>query len=225
MSLTLPQALLLLTLNDDTGRPKAGFYKPAIAGAAISELLLQDQLELTDEKKPKLVRVSDAHVQSPVLDLVLSEIAASKKPRDMQTWITKLGQHKDLIPTLADELCELGALTKETSKLLGLFTITKWPEASQALETDLKSELSSAINGTSRLDIRSSVIIALAKAADVLKHNFDRETLRSNKARIEAIAKGDLLATSATQAAIRAAQAALTAALVAGAIAPAVTAS
>lgn len=224
-SLTLPQSLLLLTLNDESGRPKAGLYKPAIAGAGVSELLLRGALILSDNKKPKLVAASSPGSHGPFLDLLLTEIANGKKPRDMQYWITKLGNHKDLTPLLAEELCKLGALSKETSKLFGLFTLTKWPEASPKLEANLKAGLKLAIAGTGKVDERSSVIIALAKAADVLRHNFDRDTLKANKDRIKSIATGDLLATQATIAAVNAAQAAITATIIAAAIVPTVVAS
>jgi hypothetical protein len=222
-ALTLPQSLLLLTLNDESGRPKAGFYKPAIAGAGVSELLLRGLLTVTADKKPKLVVASGASDQGPFLDLILTQISADPKPRDMQYWVAKLGNHKALIPTLAEELCKLGALTKETSKVFGLFTINSWPEASPKLETNLKSQLRDVITGSGEVEDRLSVIIALAKSADVLRHNFDRDILKSNKARIKAITDGDLLATGATDAAVRAAKAAITAAIVVGAVVPTVT--
>ena len=223
--LTLPQSLLLLTLKDETGRPKAGFYKPAIAGAGVSELLLRGALTTTEDKKPRLIAATDAATQGPFLDLILTAIASSKKQRTMQEWIARLGSHKDLIPLLAEELCKLGALTKETSKVFGLFTLTSWPEASPKLESNLKIRLEKAIGGTGKVDEQLSVIIALAKAADVLRHNFDRALLKSNKTRIEAITEGDLLATGATVAAVKAVQAAITVAIVVAAIVPAVTAT
>jgi hypothetical protein len=222
-ALTLPQSLLLLTLKDESGRPKAGFYKPAIAGAGVSELLLRGLLSFTDDKKPKLVAATASDSQGPFLDFLLAQISADKKQRDMQYWITKLGNHKALVPTLAEELCKLGALTKETSKVFGLFTLDTWPQASPKLETNLKAQLKKAITGSGDVEDRLSVIIALAKSADVLRHNFDRDTLKSNKARIKVITDGDLLATGATEAAVRAAKAAITAAIVAGAIVPKVT--
>ena len=216
-TLTLPQALLLLTLKDETGRPKAGFYRPAIAGAGVSELLLRGLLTLTDEKKPKLILAPTPSSQGPFLDLLMETIAAGKKPRDMQYWVGRLGNHKRLIPTVAEELCELGALNKETSKLFGLFTQTSWPEASPKLESELKRQLEQAMSGTGDVDERTSAIIALAKSADVLRHNFDRTLLKTNKARIKAITEGDLLAAGATQAVIAAiAVAATTAAIVGG---------
>ena len=222
-ALTLPQSLLLLTLKDDSGRPKGGFYKPALAGAGVSELLLRGLLSVTDEKKPKLVAASEPASQGPFLDFILTQIAADPKQREMQYWITKLGNQKALVPTLAEELCKLGALTKETSKIFGLFTLNAWPEASPKLEANLKAQLEDAIAGSGEVQDRISVIIALAKSADVLRHNFDRKFLKSNEARIKAITDGDLLATGATEAAVQAAKAAITAAIVVGAIVPTVT--
>ncbi len=222
-ALTLPQSLLLLTLKDETGRPKAGFYKPAIAGAGVSELLLRGLLTLTDDKKPKLVAASGSTSQGPFLDFILTQISAGKKQRDMQYWIAKLGNHKELVPILAEELCKLGALTKETSKVFGLFTFTTWPEASPKLESNLKAQLQKVITGSGEIEDRQSVIIALAKSADVLRHNFERDTLKSNKARIKAITDGDLLATGATEAAVKAAKGAIAAAIVVGAVVPTVT--
>jgi len=221
--LNIPQSLLLLTLKDETGRPKAGLYKPAIAGAGLSELLLRGLLTLTTDKKPKLIVATSFASEGPFLDLVLETIAISEKPRDMQYWVTKLGDNKNLVPTLAEELCKLGALTQETSKVFGLFTLTKWPEASPKLETDLKRQLEKTIDGTGKVDERLSVIIALAKSADVLRHNFDRTLLKSNKARIKAITDGDLLAAGATEAVIQATQAAIIVAVTVAAIVPTVT--
>ncbi|MEQ3746657.1 MAG: GPP34 family phosphoprotein [Henriciella sp.] len=211
-ALSLPQALLLLTLKDETGKPKAGFYKPAIAGAAISELLLQDMVTLIDEKKPKLNVRPEATSDSLLLTMCIDRMRDSKKPRDMAHWVMKLGQHKDLVPTLGNELCGLGALSKETSKVFGLFDRTVWPQASPKLEMNLKIQLEDAMFGTAPVDERTCAIIALAESADVLRHNFDRQKLKANKDRIKAITAGDLYAAGATAKAIKAAQAAIIAA-------------
>ena len=48
MDITLPQAILLLSLNDETGKTEDGYYQPALAGAALAELLLRRTIELQD---------------------------------------------------------------------------------------------------------------------------------------------------------------------------------
>lgn len=77
--------------------------------------------------------------------------------------------------------------------------------------------------GTGDVDERTCVIIALAKSADVLRHNFDRRDLKTHKERIKAITSGDLFAAGATDKAIKATQAAMIAATTAAVVATTVT--
>lgn len=208
-ALTLPQALLLLILKNESGTPKAGFHKPVIAGAGLSELLLQGLITLSAEKKPKVIISTSAHSESPFLNLYLEQLRDSKKPRDMAYWIMKLGRQKSLNLILADELSDLGAITKETRKVLGLFDRTVWPEASPKLEADLKQNLEKAMFGNGPVDERTCTIIALAKTANVLNYNFEREKLKANKDRIKAITAGELYAAGATAKAIKSMQTAV----------------
>lgn len=211
-ALSIPQALLLLILKNESGTPKAGFHKPVIAGAALSELLLQELVILSDEKKPKVIVTADAHSESPFLNLCLERLRDSKKPREMAYWIRNLGRQKTLNLTLADELCELGAIKRETSKVLGLFDRTVWPEASPKLEADLKHSLEKAMFENGPVDERTCTIIALSKTANVLSYNFDRKKLKANKDRIKAITAGELYAAGATAKAVKAMQMAIIAA-------------
>ena len=208
-ALTIPQALLLLILKNESGTPKAGFHKPVIAGAGLSELLLQGLITLSDETKPNVIVAASAQSESPFLNHYLERLRDSKKPRDMAHWIMKLGRQKSLNVILAEELCELGAITRETRKVLGLFDRTIWPEASPKLEADLKQSLETAMFGDGPVDERTSTIIALSRTANVLNDNFDRKKLKANRERIEAITAGELLAAGATAKAIKAMQTAV----------------
>lgn len=218
-ALSIPQALLLLILKNESGTPKTGFHKPVIAGAALSELLLQGLVTLSDEKKPKVIVGANTQSKSPFLNLCLEQLRDSEKPREMAHWIMKLCRHKSSNLTLADELCELGAITRETSKVFGLFDRTVWPEASPKLEADLKQGLEEAMFGNGPVDERKCVIIALSKTAKVLNYNFDRKKLKANKDRIKAITAGDLYAAGATAKAVKAAQTAIIAATSAAVVA------
>ena len=92
--LTLPQALFLLARDDATGKP-LGHYNMYIQPAgAITELVMMERLELTDDKWPKLNVLSTAPTGSPYLDAVLERIAASHRPRTMQHWVGRLAHMK-----------------------------------------------------------------------------------------------------------------------------------
>lgn len=208
-ALTIPQALLLLILKNESGTPKAGFQKPVIAGAGLSELLLQGLITLSEEKKPKVVVAVSSHSESPFLSYYLERLRDSNKPRNMAHWIMKLGSQKSLNVILAEELCELGAISRETTKVLGMFDRTVWPEASPKLEADLKRSLEAAMFGDGPVDERTSTIIALSRTANVLNYNFDRKKLKANQERIKTITEGELLAAGATAKAIKAIQTAV----------------
>src|SRR6056297_1241215 len=140
MDISLPQAILLLSLNDKTGKTEGGYYQPALAGAALADLLLRGALELQSDPD-SIVPLRHSETYGAFLDMCDAEIGAAPKPRELGYWISALANQKDFIATLADELCHLGALTRERTKIFGLFTRTVWPEASPALESQLKAEM------------------------------------------------------------------------------------
>lgn len=209
-ALTLPQSLLLLTLSDEEGKLKGGYYKTAIAGAAVSELLLRGLL-IHDEKPKSLIRLSGpTRTESRFLNMCLELIVASPKEKSMKHWVSKLGNKKDIVKDLAEELVEMGVLHQENSKILGLFNRTVWPEKNGRLERELKSEMARVMfSGALSEDARIGVIIALASHAGLLGYNFDKADLKAHKARIKDLASGKTLASKATAEVIQSIQMAL----------------
>ena len=138
MEITLPQAILLLTLDDKTGKTEDGYYQPALAGAALAELFLKGTIELEAED---VVPLRHTQQLGAFLQQCDAEIGGATKRHSLSYWISALANQKDFIATLADELCHLGALSKDTTRVFGLFTRTIWPEASPVLEQRLKAEM------------------------------------------------------------------------------------
>ncbi|MCR9270856.1 MAG: GPP34 family phosphoprotein [Hyphomonadaceae bacterium] len=212
MDITLPQAILLLSLNDQTGKTEEGYYQPALAGAALADLFLQGAIELQSADE---VVIPLRHMLSlgPFLSMCDREIGAATKPRDLPHWIAALASQKDFIASIADELCHLGALTKAQTKIFGLFTRTVWPEASPVLEGQLKAEMATAMfQEIGAVDERLCLTIALAHAADLLTHNFEASDLEQHADRIAAIAAGQCLTREATEAVVKAVETAIRAA-------------
>ena len=210
MEITLPQAILLLTLDDKTGKTENGYYQPALAGAALAELFLKGTIELEGDE---VVPLRHSQKLGAFLSLCDAEIGRASKRQTLAFWINTLANQIDLISTLADELCHLGALSKETTRVFGLFSRTVWPEASPALEQSLKLEMETAMfKETGAIDERLCLTIAFADAVDLLKINFAAEDLQSNAARISEIAHGKCLKSSASEAVVKAVGTALKAA-------------
>ncbi len=201
MEITLPQAILLLTLDDKTGKTEDGYYQPALAGAALAELFLKGTIELEDDE---VVPLRHNQNLGAFLQQCDAEIGSATKRHDLSHWISALANQKDFIATLADELCHLGALSKDTVRVFGLFTRTIWPEASPVLEQSLKTEMEAAMFAEAgEVDERLCLTIAFAKAVGLLEVNFDREKLADHAARISDIADGKCLKSSASEAVIK----------------------
>lgn len=173
--ITLAQAILLLSLDDVTGQTEAGYYQPAFAGAALAELFLHGTIELQDD-----LIVPLRHRQSLGAFLDFCDRAIGRAPQNLSLshWVARLSDQKDFVSTLADELCHLGALSKEKTRIFGLFSRTIWPEASPVLENRLKQDLRTFIADPAvAMDERLSLTLALADAVDLLKHNFSADEL------------------------------------------------
>lgn len=206
-ALTLPQAILLLSLKDDKGTVSTSFYKQALAGAALTELVMCGAIRISDEKKPKVLTVNSAFTGNTFLDSCLQKIAEANTPKPLKDWLFKFANTKNIIENVAAPLKEQGILSQEKSKILGLFPVTKWPEADPGPENNLKAEMAEAMFAPldgGPVDERLTTLIALSKHAGLLPYNFDKADLRTHKSRIEQIAKGDMIAGEATEAAINA---------------------
>ena len=85
---TLPERLLLLSLDDD-GQPRdpRSALSYALAGAALTELLLAGRLAHRDGR---LQVVSPTPTGDPVLDEVLGQVEAQPKPRKLSWWVSRL---------------------------------------------------------------------------------------------------------------------------------------
>lgn len=198
--LTVPEAFLLLALNDEKGNITGSFYSQGLAGAALTELCLRGAIKANDDRKPKLHAVNTAPTGNTFLDECLQKIAGTKTPRPANGWVTKLTSIPKLVAKAAAPLCEAGILTEQKTKTLGIFPQTRWPEANPAPERTLKANMAAAMFGveTAEVDARTTALIALSKHCDLLPRNFDKARLRLHKDRITKISKGDMIAGQAT---------------------------
>ena len=210
--LTLPQALFLLARDDATGKP-LGHYNMYIQPAgAITELVMMDRLELTDDKWPKLNILSTAPTGNPYLDAVLERIAASHRPRTMQHWVGSLAHMKQRQRMIGEELIKMGLVEERSEKVWRIFPVTRWPIVRSGPKQALKISMEKALfQEGSKLDEWTGTIIALANAGHLLKRNFDQSRLRTHKAHIKKLVKGNWATAIAARKSIEAAQAAIAA--------------
>lgn len=208
--LFLHEQLMLLSLKDKEGTIFGGtHYSFAIGGAVLAELLMSERIDLAAGKKKDRVRLLDAKgYGDPILDETLEKLAAAKRPRSMQDWVTIVANMKQLKHRVAKQLCRRGILRADEDKVLLIFTRKIYPELDPGPERELMGRLESVIFEGVEPDPRTAVLIALADHSGVLRAVFDKKRLKAHKERLENISDGSSTA-QATKAAIEAMQAAV----------------
>jgi hypothetical protein len=104
--LTLPERLLLISI-DDQGKPHdpKSSLGPALAGAALTELLLAGQLRNDDDR---VVATTAGPTGEALLDEVVAEIRGEKRPRTLKWWVQRLAsRHRGRKPRGVPEVGRL----------------------------------------------------------------------------------------------------------------------
>lgn len=196
MSLPIYQEILLLALRDERGTPMGSWTAQAIAGGVLADLVLDQRVAL--EGKRSLVTLVDAKpTGDPVLDESLLAVAEAKRRASAQTWISRFARQK-LYHASAVRLCEQGVLRESSERVMLFFSRTVYPEADPKPERAIIDRVRKAIfSDDATLDARTSVLIALASATDLLGANFPKKELRARRKRIEAIRDGEAVGKAA----------------------------
>lgn len=207
--LNLPQSLLLLALNDESGERYASYVDYALGGAAFAELILRDKLTPSSTKNGRFDLADGTPTGDVFIDRCFEIVKAkgvTKKPKDL---ISAIGKKRGVSVPLVNELVERGILQRSEKKIFFFFTKTIHPEADPSAERGLKQHLARVMFESQTPMPLDTVLIALANELNLLKRNFDRELLKINRDRIKGLIAGEHLAANATRKAIEAVKAAV----------------
>ncbi len=213
----LAEDLLLLLTHAVSGRlvMPAAQVDAGLGGAALVELTLQERVGL-DERGRVTVR-DPTPPRDAVLDAALVTAGArrGKKPKAL---IQPLA--KGLRPVLYARLADRGVVRYDERRILGLFTVRRWPATTGHHQGQVRTQVTQALVQRTTPDQRTAALIALLhalkaehKVVDPGQHGLSKRDLRE---RAKEVARGDW-ASAAVRAAIDDMMAAVTAAVVAAA--------
>ena len=194
MPLTMPEELLLLMLDDETGRltdraAPAGDY--ALVGAMLAELALEERI---DTAPPRLRVKSPAPMGDTVLDGVLTRIQAEPEPQDSRWWIETLAQDAEQYRTAYfDRLVQRGILKAEEGRFLWLFSERRYPVISDKEEREVKARLMAVIFEDGEPEARDALLIGLSRAAGLFPLMLAPAELERAQPRIEAVSRHEAL--------------------------------
>lgn len=224
MSLRLYEEILLLELDDEKGTSSCGsMYAQAMGGAVVAELMLEGRIRLGEDKKRRVEVIDQKPVGDPLLDAVLADMAAAKKPKQGSEWVAKVAGKGKLKAEVAGRLVAAGVLRQEEAKVLGIFPTAHYPARDPGPEREVRARLYRAVcTDTQDVDARTIVLVALADAGGLLSRVIEKPRLKERKERIKAITSGHAVR-AVTQEAIDAVRAAVMVAVMVPIIATAAT--
>jgi len=173
-ALTLAEELLLVALDDQRGtllpmRPYA--MEVASAAALVMDLSLLGRID-SDERS--LTVTSATATGSPLLDDVLTRIAADPGPHSTATWLQRLATLPDLQERIIGSLVQRGVLQSVEKRLLWVFKTRVYPPTSGLEEREVLSRIMTLLNNDEIPDARDALLVGLLSATKLLDELLSR---------------------------------------------------
>lgn len=179
----IAEDLLLLLLDDDSGRLTGTSYpQPTLGGALLVELAITGAVVVEEKRSAwssAKVAASGPAPEDPLLRAAYDVVAA--KPRSAQDLVGRLG--KDARDALAERLVARGILERVEGRVLGLFPTTRWPTADAAHEQEVRRALTATLVQGHDPDPRTGALVALLSAIDKAHRVVDHEGMSAREVR------------------------------------------
>lgn len=192
--LTFPEEIVLLSLDDKTGKfvdlpPLA--LDQALAGAALLELAFQNRI---DTDLTHLTLVDPSPTGEDMLDLLLEQIVGAKDKKDAKHWVGVFSaEGEKLREKTLDRLVERGIIKREEKKFLWVIPGRRYPMVNNQEEQEVRKRIQAVIAGGELPGPREVVLVSLTSACQLLRSVFSDADLLKHSARIAEVAKMDLI--------------------------------
>ena len=175
---SLPEDLLLLLLNEETGyfhQVPGWDLNCAVTGAVLAELSIQNRI---DTDLDSLFLVDSTETGNPALDQILAEIAGESAHRNTQYWIERLAHRAEsIIDTTLDRLVDLRIVERHEGDFYTLTRAFAQTNTSNASQDDsrlhpVKTRIFNAIFNDEIPDPRDALLISLVNTCDVFRFMY-----------------------------------------------------
>lgn len=157
----LAEELLLLAYDDETGKatmPRISLDL-GMAAAVLVELALAGRIAYSDGA---LVAVDPTPTGEPIVDEVLTRIAADDAPRSPSSWVQRL--RHGLRDKILGDLCGRGVVRDVDETELGFIHVHRYPTVDASVETETRQRLADALTGGPVPDERTAALATLVAA-------------------------------------------------------------
>lgn len=199
MSLSLPEEIVLLTLDDATGRP-LGRQGPAaglaLAGALMMELALAGRI---DTDRDRLERLSGEPLGDPVLDGALAQLGEAQDSRGALMLLAR--EEAAMRAAVLARLEARGLLRRVEGRVLLVFPERRWLKPEDRPEPrEVRARLLRVVATDDIPDPREALLLGLARATALLPHLLPPDLLAARQERIAFLAGLEALNRSLAQA-------------------------
>lgn len=184
--LTLYEQILLLVLTDRTGSLLDNtHFRFALAGAILSELLLNGYIELDSGESGHLVTVTRRkRTGDPVLDDALREILKATRRTDPARWIDRFVEHDELHLRVARQLCRKDVLKEHEGRVRLIFLRTVYVDLDPEVEEEVTERVRRAVFEDGPVDARTALVASLAAAGHILRAVYGEEEVEERLERV-----------------------------------------
>lgn len=193
--LSLQEQVLLLCLDDKTGKFDEVWVDYALDAAAFVELMLMGRVRLNDEDG-RIAAIEDASpTGDALLDIPLTRLAETENPGPLDEWIGEFYRGKPSArQALTERLVEKNILKKEEGRILWIFPQTRYPTQMPEPEQALREQIRAAVAGGAPVDRRLAALISLLRGSDALDRLFTEAERQQYAGRIRQISESDPVA-------------------------------
>ncbi|WP_338662306.1 GPP34 family phosphoprotein [Pararoseomonas sp. SCSIO 73927] len=187
--LTVPEEVLLLSLDDATGRPldlPAAALSLALSGALLMELALRGRL---DSDPDRLFVADPTPCGDALLDPVLARIAAAREAQDSRWWMGHLApEGPALRRALLKRLVDGGVLREVAARRLWILPDHRYPKMEGAGTGSARERLRAVLLAGEMPEPRDCLMAGLCRATGLTALLLSDEEARAAAGRIAAVA-------------------------------------
>ena len=199
--LTIAEEILLLALDDDTGKMNAQLpihsLSHAASGAILMDLALNNRIDTDLEQ---LFVVDSKPLGEPVLDFALARIARESETQPAHHWVRVLADKYDILqPQLLDRLVAREIVTRREGRVLWVFGTRRYPTVDDRPLREVKRRIMDVLLSDVIPDPQDIAIICLVDACELWKGLLHKREWARLQPRIEQVVRMDLIGRSTAQ--------------------------
>jgi len=190
--LSIPEEILLLAVEDSGGiNPHSKTLDAVLASAVLMDLAIRNRI---DTDLDDLIPVRNESCNDLVLDEALSSIFEGKDKKSPAYWIARLGvRAEEFKEMLFSSLLVKRILKVENQKVLWFFASRKYPLIGDAEVKEVKSRIRDLVFSSDLPDLQDMAIVSLIYYGNMLPMVFTETEISTFHARIEQLARMDLI--------------------------------